>query len=98
MSQATLGADRHPGDDHGKGDGPQTGPLVTITVNNVPYEIHRGRQTVTAIKTVGKVPLADDLEQVVDNKLVLLPDNSEVTIKGGEVFVSHPKDSGSSCH
>jgi hypothetical protein len=82
--------------EHGKGDGPQTGPIVIITVNNVQREIHRGRQTVADIKTAGKVPLADDLEQVVDNKLVPLADGGAVTIKGGEVFVSHPKDSGSS--
>jgi hypothetical protein len=33
---------------------------------------------------------------VIDDKLVLLPDGGHVVIKGGEVFVSHPKDSGSS--
>lgn len=94
----SLDTDRQPADHHDKGEHPQTGPVVTITVNNAKCEIHRGRQTVAAIKTAGKVPLADDLEQVVDNKLVPLPDDSSVTIKGDEVFVSHPKDSGSSSH
>lgn len=75
---------------------PQTGPEVTITINGVPKEIHRGHQTVAAIKAAGGVPLADDLEQQVDGKLKLLPDDGAVTIKGGEIFVSHPKDSGSS--
>jgi hypothetical protein len=96
MMQEKFVPDRKPGDDHGNGDGPQTGPMVIITVNNVKLQIHRGHQTVSAIKTAGKVPLADDLEQVVDNKLVPLPDDGAVTIKGDEVFVSHPKDSGSS--
>jgi len=74
------------------------GPAVTITVNNMQYPIHRGHQTVSAIKTAGKVSLADDLEQVVDGKLVPLLDNGAVTIKGDEMFVSHPKDSASSNH
>jgi hypothetical protein len=96
MSQGTIDTQGSPADGQGKGEKPETGPLVHITVNNVQYEIHRGRQTVAAIKTAGKVPLADDLEQVIDNKLVPLADDGAVTIKGGEVFVSHPKDSGSS--
>jgi hypothetical protein len=72
------------------------GSTVTINVNSSSYPIHRGRQTVTEIKTAGHVPLADDLEQIIDGKLTPLPDNGEVTIKGGERFVSHPKDAGSS--
>lgn len=84
------------GEGHGHGGEPHTGPIVDIMVNNVKFEIHRGHQMVSAIKTAGKVPLVDDLEQVVENKLVPLPDDGAVTIKGGEVFVSHPKDSGSS--
>ncbi len=75
---------------------PQTGPQVTITINNVLKHIHRGHQTVAAIKTLGGVPLADDLEEVVNGRLKPLADDGAVTIKGGEVFISHPKDSGSS--
>jgi len=75
---------------------PQPGPIVTITVNNVPKSIHRGHQTVVAIKNVGGVPIADDLDQLIDGKLQALPDDGAVTIKGGEVFVSHVKDGGSS--
>jgi hypothetical protein len=79
-------------------DRPQPGPTVAIKVNGLDHNIHRGHQTVTAIKQVGGVPLADDLEQIVDGSLVLLTDDGAVTIKGGEQFVSHPKDSGSSSH
>jgi len=96
MAEETFDVGSKPGDDHGEADGHQIGPIVTITVNNAQCKIHRGHQTVSAIKTAGKVPLADDLEQVVDNKLMPLPDDGAVTIKGGEIFVSHPKDSGSS--
>jgi hypothetical protein len=86
-SSETANNDRHP----------QTGPEVVITINNKEFRIHRGRQTVVAIKTLGGVPLADDLEERVGGQLQLLPDDGAVTIKGGEVFISHPKDSGSSC-
>ena len=75
---------------------PQEGPEVTITVNGVTYKLHRGHQTVAAIKQVAQVPLAHDLEQVVGDALKPLPDDGSVTLKGGEVFVSHPKDAGSS--
>lgn len=93
MSQVSNPPQKEKPDDH-----PQPGPEVTIKINNVDYRIHRGRQTVAAIKTVGQVPLADDLEQLIDGKLTLLPDDGAVTIKGSEVFLSHPKDSGSSNH
>lgn len=75
---------------------PQEGRNVNITVNGQTYTIHRGHQTVTAIKQVAQVPLAYDLEQVIDGVLKPLPDDGAVTLKGGEVFVSHPKDAAAS--
>lgn len=75
---------------------PQTGPIVKIEVNNIVVEIHRGRQTVAKIKQVGGVPLADDLNQLIDGKLTHLPDDGAVTIKGGEIFFSQPKTGGDS--
>lgn len=77
-------------------DRPEHGPIVSITVDTKPRNIHRGRRTVTEIKEVGEVPLAFDLEQLIDGKLTLLPDDGSVTIKGGEQFFSHPKDGGAS--
>ena len=75
---------------------PETGSMVSITINNDPKDIHRGRQTVVEIKAVGAVPLADVLEQVIGGKLTPLPDDGAVTIKGGEIFISHVKDGASS--
>lgn len=72
---------------------------VTITVNNLQHQIHRGRRTVGEIKRAGQVPQADELAQVFEGAtppLTPLPDDGTVVIKGGEVFVSYPKDSGSS--
>lgn len=71
-------------------------PLVSITVNSTTYKIHRGHRTVAEIKITADVPLADDLEQVVDGKLIPLSDDGALTIKGHEVFLSHVKDGSSS--
>jgi hypothetical protein len=70
--------------------------FVQIKVNNVEYQIHRGRQTVAEIKTAAGVPLADVLNQVVNEQLVPLTDDGAITLKGDEVFISHPRDSASS--
>ena len=88
--------DNHGREDHGHGNGGHGNEDVSISINGVTKQIHRGSHTVAEIKTLGDVPLADDLEQVIDGKLTPLPDDGRVTIKGGEIFVSHPKDSGSS--
>ena len=69
---------------------------VTISINSREYRMHRGRQTVSELKDTGHVPQADELEQIIDGKLTPLPDDGAVTIKGGEQFISHPRDSGSS--
>jgi hypothetical protein len=69
---------------------------VTITINDVPKSIHRGRQDVSAIKKLGEVPLADVLEQKINGRLEPLADDGSLVIRGGEEFLSHPRDSGSS--
>jgi len=65
-------------------------------VDTKPYKIHRGNHTVVAIKQLAGVPLAYELEQLIDGKLTPLADGATVVIKGGEVFLSHPKDGGAS--
>ena len=77
-------------------DHPQTGEYVSITVNRVSKQIHRGHQTVAEIKAAGGVPASDELEQVINGVLTPLQDTGAVTIKGGEVFISHPRDNSSS--
>ena len=69
---------------------------VTITINDCPVEVRTGRHAVAEIKRLGNVPQADVLEHVVDGRLVELGDDGHVKVKGGEVFVSHPRDSASS--
>ena len=69
---------------------------VEIVINNTPRTIHRGRQDVQEIKRLGGIPLADELVQIVDGQLVVLADTAAVVIKGGERFLSQPRDSASS--
>ncbi len=69
---------------------PQEGPVVTIMVNDHTIEIHRGHQLVSAIKSDAGVPQADVLAALVDGRLVDLPNDGAMIIKGGERFVSYP--------
>ncbi len=77
--QENVQLDTHPGKED-----------VVITIDNKPSSIHRGRHSVAELKTLGNVPLAHELLQVINGVLTPLPDDGEVTIKGGEVFLSEP--------
>lgn len=70
--------------------------IAIITIDNLEHKTRLGKHSVAEIKTLGSVPLAYDLEQIIGGKLTLLPDDGEVQIEGKEVFVSHPKDGDSS--
>lgn len=72
------------------------GDEVKIIINSVDKEISKGVHTVADIKMLGGIPTADDLEEVKEGKLHPLADGASTNIKGGEVFISHPKDSSSS--
>ena len=72
------------------------GDTVKITINNVDHFISSGVYKVSELKSLGNVPLADQLEEVRNDDLHKLADNASTNIKGGEVFVSHPKDSDAS--
>lgn len=70
--------------------------FVEIIVDEIPRMIHRGRQNVSEIKTIGNVQQNHMLEQVIEGKVTKLDDNGSVVIKGGEIFISHINDGGSS--
>lgn len=69
---------------------------VNITINNDPYEIHRGHHTVAELKSIAEIPVAYELNIIIDNKFKPLPDDGGVTIKGGEEFISNARDGVSS--
>lgn len=64
--------------------------MVEITIKNTNYTIHRGNQRVSAIKELGGINPNHILVEIIDGKIVDLPNDGSVTIKGGEVFNSHP--------
>lgn len=91
-ARSATGKERHAGDgrEHGQ-------DRVSIKVNDGSVEIHRGSQTVGEIKRLGGVAAADELAQVLEGQpLKSLADDGRVVIRGGEEFVSYPKDSSSS--
>lgn len=69
---------------------------VTIKINDIDRKIMPGWRTVAEIKNIGEVPLAYELEQVIDGKLIPLDDNGRVEIAGCEEFYGHVKDGSSS--
>jgi hypothetical protein len=72
------------------------GPNVNITVNGHLIPIHRGHQTGAHIKQVGGVAAAEELEEIIHGVFTPLNDDSAVTIKGSEVFISHVRASAGS--
>jgi len=69
---------------------------VDVHVNNHKVFLQPGHYDVPTFKKVASVPLADDLEELVNCKLKPVPDDATVHIQGCEVFISHVKDGGAS--
>jgi uncharacterized protein YabE (DUF348 family) len=65
---------------------------VTVTIDGKVYELRTGAHTVADIKKKASIPVADSLDQDVNNTLTPLPQDGTVTIAGGEVFVSSPAE------
>jgi hypothetical protein len=77
-------------------DHPQTGPDVTITIDNKAYTVHRGNITVPELKALAGIAAAYELEQILDGTLTPLSDDGHIVLKGGERLVSHPRAGASS--
>lgn len=75
---------------------PERGEFVPITINGKEYQVHRGSESVSALKTLANISQADVLEEFVNGKFEPLPDEGKVVIKGDEKFVSKPRSAGSS--
>jgi hypothetical protein len=70
-------------------DHPETGPIVTIFVDDKPLQIHRGNQTIASIKQASGVALADQLQlENADGSLQKLDQGGSITLNGGEKFQS----------
>lgn len=82
--------------EHNEKEHPQPGPDVTVTVDTKPKVVHRGSWIVSAFKEEVGVDATRELDQVIDGDFKPLPDKDRITIKGGEIFVSHVPKGGSS--
>jgi len=69
---------------------------VTVSINGTSKQIHRGNHTITELKALLGVDPAQELDDVVHGEFEPLDDNGDITIKGGEIFVSHARRGGSS--
>jgi len=83
--------------DKQKQDDPHGQSNVTIEMDSKSHPIHRGHQSVTAIKSACDVNPAWVIELIGEDGVPkLLDDGAAVTIKGGERFISHVRGGGSS--
>lgn len=69
---------------------------VAVIVDGVEHKVPKGTYIVSQFKTLVGVDAARELDEVVHGQLKPLDDNAEITIKGGEKFVSHVRTGGSS--
>lgn len=74
----------------------QTGPDVEVTVDTKTKTVHRGSWVVSVFKAEVGVSADRALDEVVGGEFKPLEDTQRITIKGGEVFVSHVRQGGSS--
>ena len=82
--------------EHPEKEQPQTGPNVTVTVDTKPKVVHRGSWIVAEFKKEVGVDETRELDEVIDGEFKPLADKDRITIKGGEIFVSHVPKGGSS--
>lgn len=69
---------------------------VTVTVDGKPHELPEGTYVVSEFKKLVGVDPSKELDEVVHGELKPLDDNQHIHIKGGEVFISHARQGGSS--
>lgn len=79
-----------------RGEHPQAGPMVRITVDAKPYEVHRGSHIVGEFKQEVGIDASYVVDELIDGVFKELADDSRITIKGGEVFISHVRQGGAS--
>lgn len=69
---------------------------VTVIVDGREHKVPKGTYLVSQFKALVGVDPAKELDEVVHGQLKPLDDNAEITVKGGEKFVSHVRTGGSS--
>jgi hypothetical protein len=69
---------------------------VTVTVDGKTQHVPEGTYVVSEFKKLVGVDPSKELDEVVHGELKPLDDNHKIHIKGGEVFISHARQGGSS--
>jgi hypothetical protein len=69
---------------------------VVVTVDGKTHDVHEGTYVVSEFKKLVGVDPSKELDEVVHGELKPLDDNQKIHIKGGEVFISHARQGGSS--
>lgn len=69
---------------------------VAVTVDGKTYHVPEGNYIVSQFKKLVGVDSSKELDEVVHGELKPLDDNQTIHIKGGEVFISHARQGGSS--
>jgi hypothetical protein len=69
---------------------------VTVTVDGKQHSVLKGDYVVSSFKKLVAVDPSKELDEVVHGEFKPLDDSQHIEIKGGEVFVSHARQGGSS--
>jgi hypothetical protein len=69
---------------------------VAVKVDGKTHHVPEGTYVVSEFKKLVGVPPSKELDEVVHGELKPLDDNQTIHIKGGEVFISHVRQGGSS--
>lgn len=69
---------------------PHAGP-VSVTIDGRQVQVPYGNVTVVGLKEMLDVPPEKDMDEIKNSKLHPLNEKGHFEVKGGEVFISHPK-------
>jgi hypothetical protein len=69
---------------------------VKIIVNGNPFLVPKGKYVVSDFKSLITIPAEYELDLVVNGQFQALDDRADIHIKGGEEFVGHVRQGGSS--
>lgn len=76
------------------GEHPEQGQ-VSITINGTELKTRPGQHRGADLKRLGNVPPEYELEQVVDGRFLPVGDEDKIHLRGGEIFVGHPRNCSS---
>ena len=69
---------------------------VAVTVDGKTHHVPEGKYVVSDFKKLVGVDPSKELDEVVHGELKPLDDGQTIHVKGGEVFISHARQGGSS--